>query len=129
MPLPILPLLAATFSSGACLGSGITYYFFKAPTQSNQNNENIIKAMMQLGRYYEVDQKADRFLAFDCYLTAAKLGDNDALTSLEKLAEHMDKDRLLQLSLLYKDVFKNDDQAKHWQDKVKELTSLDDVGL
>ncbi len=97
--------------------------------QQNSERKNLIKAIetkMKLAQSYEIKQmrKSDKLKAFTAYIEVAKLGCEEALAPLERIAEDLSSKEQRELSQLYK-FFKNPQKEQYWIDKAQEVERFD----
>lgn len=80
-------------------------------------------AALYLGHFHQIDHKGisnDNTLAFQSYLQAAKLGNNDALSALDRLGEEESAQNQMALSQFYGSLFHYSERAQYWQSKAME---------
>lgn len=91
---------------------------------TQQSDSKAAEAIFLSAQYHQLGhngQAKNLNKAFDCYITAAKLGREDALIPLERLAEDMSAENQMKLSKLYTAFFKNQERAVYWGTKAKEV--------
>ena len=80
------------------------------------------EAALELGQRYQLNQPSnDTNSAFDYYLKAAQMGQEEALIPLERLAEEGGGTEQLKLSQLYGLFFQDEDKAAYWRAKSTDL--------
>ncbi|KTD65106.1 hypothetical protein [Legionella shakespearei] len=81
-------------------------------------------AAVDLGQRHQINpDSCDLNTAFDSYLKAAQLGQEDALIPLERLAQRVSSAKKLELSQMYKSFFHNEEKAEYWRAKSMELSN------
>lgn len=85
-------------------------------------------AALQLGHFRQLDHEGlprDSHLAFQSYLRAATLLNQDALIPLERLGEEGSAEDQLELSHLYGSLFHDQGKCEYWRTKAMEIEQFD----
>lgn len=81
-------------------------------------------AALDLGQRYQINSESlDLNASFDAYLEAVKLGEEEALVPLERLAQRVSAEKKLELSTVYQSLFHNDEKAAYWRSKSMEQSN------
>ena len=93
---------------------------------ASEKGDNL--AALDLGHFHQLDHDGlpkDAHLAFQSYLRAATLLNQDALIPLERLGEDASSEDQLALSHLYGSLFHNQEKHEYWRTKAKEIEQFD----
>ncbi len=98
----------------------------KKQHSEQKNTIPAIQTKIELAQSHEMKQlgKSDKRQAFAAYLEVAKLGGEEALAPLERIAEDLGSEEQKKLSELYQ-FFKNPQKEKYWLDKAQEIEGFD----
>lgn len=90
--------------------------FSKKKMVSEEAKKEAREALYQSAQLLQLDQNTKN-LAFNNYLKAAELGEEESLVSLEILADEMSSESQLKLSEFYGKFLKNNEKASYWREK------------